>query len=558
MTEELRTGGRVLVDQLRLHGADTLFGVPGESYLGVLDALYDVPELRFVICRQEGGAAMMADAYGKLTGRPGIAFVTRGPGATNASAGVHVAQQDSTPMILFIGQIERAARERDAFQEVDYRQMFGGIAKWVAQIEDAARIPEFVHRAFMTATAGRPGPVVLSLPEDMLYDRVAVADGRPYRPVQPSPAPADLAVLRRMLAEARRPIVILGGGGWDEVSVAAMARFADANDLPVACGFRRQDLIDNEHRCYVGDIAIGPNPKLVERIRAADLILAVGTRLSEMTTQGYSLLGLPRPAQRLVHIHNDPAELGRVYQAELAIHAGLRAIGPALEALPPVEERPWAADTATMREAYLAWRTPTRLPGELQLGEIVAWLRRRLPPETIVTNGAGNYAVWANRFFPYRGLGTQLAPISGSMGYGLPAAIAAKLVRPEHPVVCFAGDGCFLMTGQELATAVRYRLPVIVLVVNNGMYGTIRMHQEREHPTRVIGTELTNPDFAALARAYGAFGAQVRRTAEFEPAFEAALAHGGPALIELQIDPDALTPRASLSEIRAAALAAGR
>ena len=553
MSGTARTGGRILVDQLRVQGVDTVFGVPGESYLEVLDALHDTPEVRFVICRQEGGAAMMATAWGELTGRPGVAMVTRGPGATNASAGVHIAQQDSVPMVLLIGQIDRGSRGRDAWQEVDYRQMFGGMAKWVAEIDDAARIPEFIHRAFATATAGRPGPVVLALPEDMLLDTTAAADGRRAEPVEAAPAPELLAEFRRLLAAAERPCVILGGGGWDAAGVAALASFLDAHDLPAACGFRRQDLLDNDHRCYAGHIGLGPNPKLAARIKASDLVIAVGSRLGETTGQAFTLLGLPRPSQTFVHVHNEPEELGCVYQADLAIPSGLNAFAIAAAQLPPPTRRPWAAATADAHAEELAWRAPTHIPGPLQLGEIVHWLSTEFPAGTIVTNGAGNYAIWANRHFAYRGLGTQLAPTSGSMGYGLPAAVAAKLRHPERTVVCFAGDGCFLMTGQELATAVQYGLAIIVVVVDNGMYGTIRMHQEREHPGRVSGTALKNPDFAALARAYGAFGARVETTEEFADAFGAALASGRPALLHLILDPEAITPRATLSELRAAA-----
>ncbi|SNB61401.1 acetolactate synthase-1/2/3 large subunit [Arboricoccus pini] len=552
-----RTGGQILVDQLRLHGVELCFGVPGESYLAVLDAFYDQEDLRYVICRQEGGVAMAAEAYGKLTGRPGIAFVTRGPGATNAASGVHVAQQDSTPLILFVGQIASATRERDAFQEVDYRQMFGGMAKWVAEIEEAARIPEFVHRAFMTATSGRPGPVVLALPEDMLLRRSEVVDARPWRRVESHPDPADLARLEAYLSRARRPFVILGGGGWTPEAVQAIRHFVEANDLPVACGFRRQDLLDNEHPLYMGDIAIGPNPDLVRRIKEADLVVAIGTRLSEMTTQGYALFDIPRPAQHFVHIHNDVAELGRVYEADLPIHATMPAIAAGLARL-TVANRPWASLNAAQRASYLAWRDPRPGPGHVQMAEIVRYLRTTLPADAIVTNGAGNYCVWVNRGYSYRQFRSQLAPTSGSMGYGLPAALAAKLVHPDRAVVCFAGDGCFMMTGQELATAVQHEVALIVIVVNNGMYGTIRMHQEREFPTRVSGTDLCNPDFAALARAYGANGWTVTQTDDFAPAFEAALASGQPCLIELKLDPDALTPRASLSEIRAEALKAGR
>lgn len=558
MAGEPRTGGRILVDQLRLQGVDTVFGVPGESYLEVLDALHDTPEIRFVICRQEGGAAMMATAWGELTGRPGVAMVTRGPGATNASAGVHVAQQDSVPMVLLVGQIDRGSRERDTFQEVDYRRMFGGMAKWVAEIEDAARIPEFVHRAFATAIAGRPGPVVLALPEDMLVETATVPDGRPAAPMEAAPAPEAMRELHRLLAAAERPCVILGGGGWNEAGVTSLACFLDANDLPAACGFRRQDLLDNDHRCYAGHIGIGPNPKLAARIKAADLVLAVGTRLGETTSQGFTLLDVPRLRQIFVHVHNDPEELGRVYQADLAIPAGLNAFARAAAELAPVPRRPWAAATTDAHAEELAWRAPTRIAGRMQLGEVVAGLRAQLPPDTIVTNGAGNYAIWANRHFGYRGLGTQLAPTSGSMGYGLPAAIAAKLAHPERPVVCFAGDGCFLMTGQELATAVQHELPIIVIVVDNGMYGTIRMHQEREHPGRVSGTALRNPDFAALARAYGAHGARVETTEAFAPALAEALAAGRPALLHVILDPEAITPRATLTDLREQARAAGR
>ncbi len=558
MSGTTRTGGRILVDQLRVQGVDTVFGVPGESYLEVLDALHDTPEIRFVICRQEGGAAMMATAWGELTGRPGVAMVTRGPGATNASAGVHIAQQDSVPMVLFVGQIDRGSRERDTFQEVDYRRMFGGIAKWVAEIDDAARIPEFVHRAFATAMAGRPGPVVLALPEDMLVDTAEVIDGRLAPAIEAAPAPELMAELRRRLAAAERPILILGGGGWSEDGVAALAAFLAANDLPAACGFRRQDLLDNDHRCYAGHIGLGPNPKLAARIKGSDLVLAVGSRLGETTGQAFTLLGVPRPSQTFVHVHNDPEELGRVYQADLAIPSGMNAFARAAAALPPLQHRPWTPATDAAHAEELAWRAPTEIPGRLQLGEVVAWLRAQLPPDAVLTNGAGNYAIWANRHFAYPRLGTQLAPTSGSMGYGLPAAVAAKLRHPDRPVICFAGDGCFLMTGQELATAVQYDLAIIVIVVDNGMYGTIRMHQERDHPGRVSGTALKNPDFAALARAYGAFGIRVEHTAEFAAAYAEAVESGRPALLHLILDPQAITPRTSLSEIRAAAQAAGR
>ncbi|HZB90851.1 MAG TPA: thiamine pyrophosphate-binding protein [Stellaceae bacterium] len=552
-----RTGAQVLVDQLKIHGAETIFCVPGESYLAVLDALYDANSIRLVTCRQEGGAAMMADAYGKLTGEPGLCMVTRGPGATNASAGLHVAMQDSTPLILFIGQVARDTVEREAFQEIDYRRMFGQLAKWVAEIDDPRRIPEFLSRAYYTATSGRPGPVVLALPEDMLTEEVETADAQPYRRVETWPGEAPMARLAELLRAARRPFLLLGGSAWDADAVVAIERFAAANALPVGCVFRRQDRFDNAHPCYAGDVGIGINPKLAQRIKDSDLLIAVGPRLGEMTTGGYTLLDIPTPAQPLVHVHADPEELGRVYQPALAINATPRAFARAAAALPAVARPPWADATAAAHQDYLAFRRPPRSPGEIQMGEIVLWLDEHLPADAIFTNGAGNFATWVHRFRQYRRFGSQLAPTSGSMGYGFPAAVAAKLRHPDRAVICVAGDGDFLMTGQELATAVHHRLGVIVLVVNNGMYGTIRMHQERHHPNRVIGTALHNPDFAALARSYGAHGEVVERTADFPAAFERARAAGGPAILELRLDPEALTIRQSLSEIRAAALAGG-
>lgn len=557
MTEKprTRTGGRILIDQLALHGADLAFGVPGESYLAAMDALHDVPALRFMVCRQEGGAAMMADAYGKLTGRPGICFVTRGPGATNASAGVHVAFQDSTPMILFIGQVARDIQDREAFQEIDYRRMFGQMAKWVAQIDDPARIPEYVSRAFYTATSGRPGPVVLALPEDMLREPAAVTDPQAYKRVEAHPGPGDMAELRRLLAAAQRPLVMLGGGGWTAAASDHIKAFAEANQLPVTVSFRCQDFYDNSHDNYAGDVAIGPNPKLAARVAEADLLLVIGPRLGEMTSGGYSLFGIPRTAQTLVHVHPGAEELGRVHQPDLAINASLPAFAAALADMPPLETVPWRDWTVAARADYLDWVEPTTGPGTLQMAEVVAWLRDRLPPEAIITNGAGNYATWVHRFYNYRHYRSQLAPTSGSMGYGVPAAVAAKAVYPDRPVVCFAGDGCFLMTGQELATAAQYGLNPVFLVVNNGMYGTIRMHQERHYPGRVDNTGLSNPDFVAYAKAFGAHGERVERTEDFAAAFERALAAGRPALLELCIDPEAISPRTTLSAIREAALA---
>jgi len=549
MTDRPRTGGEVLVDQLRIQGVERVFCVPGESYLAVLDALHEAPEIALTVCRQEGGAAMMADAHGKLSGEPGICLVTRGPGATNASAGVHVAFQDSTPMILFIGQVARGDRDREAFQEIDYRRMFGPIAKWVAEIDDPARIPEYLGRAFATATAGRPGPVVLALPEDMLCERVRTADIAPSPRVEAHPGPDEMRTLATMLAGAKRPFVLLGGGGWNAGAAAAMQAFAEANALPVGTAFRCQDYFDNDHPCYAGDVGIGPNPALAERVRRSDLLLVIGARLGEMTTGGYSLLVPPRPEQPLIHVHPGAEELGRVYQPALAIQAAGPAFARALAGLPPIADPPWTEATRGARADYEAWNRPQPVPGALQLAEIVAWLRERLPDEAIVCNGAGNYAAFIHRYYRFRRYRTQLAPTAGSMGYGLPAAIAAKRRDPQCIVVAFAGDGCFLMTGQELATAVHHDAAVIVVVVNNRMYGTIRMHQERGYAGRVSGTDVSNPDFAALARAYGAHGETVTRTAGFAPAFERVLAAGRPALLELALDREAITPTHRLSEL---------
>jgi len=552
-TSNLRIGGHILADQLRIHGVDLAFGVPGESYLALLDGLYDLPEVRYVVCRQEGGAAMMAEAYGKLTGKPGVCMVTRGPGATNASPGLHIGFQDSTPMVLLIGQVGRGMSEREAFQEIDYRRMFGQMAKWVGQIEQADRIPEMVSHAFHLATSGRPGPVVLSLPEDMLRDPSPAADAAPARRVQAHPGSAQMARLRELLAGAKRPLVMLGGGGWSAAAVADIRAFVEANELPVAVAFRCQDRIDNRHPNYAGHAGVGIDPRLTRLIQEADLLLVVGARLGEMTTGGYGLIDIPRPRQTLVHVHPGAEELGRVYQAELPINAGMAEFAAAAKALAPVDARAWTGAAAEAHKHYLDTIQAKSIPGELQMGEVMATLNTTLPPETIVTNGAGNYSVWPNRFYQYRSYPSQLAPTSGSMGYGLPAAVAAKLVHPERPVVAFAGDGCFLMTGQELATAVSHQLNIVVLVINNGMYGTIRMHQERDYPGRVLGTDLVNPDFAALARAYGATGEIVARTADFAPAFARALETEGPSVLDLRIDPEAITPTASIAQIREAA-----
>ena len=552
----LASGGRILVDQLVAEGVDRAFGVPGESYLAVLDALYDTPEITFHLCRQEGGAAMMADAYGKLTGKPGICFVTRGPGATSASAGVHVAFQDSTPMILFIGQVARDTVEREAFQEIDYRRMFGELSKWVAQIDEAARIPEFVSRAFHTATSGRPGPVVLALPEDMLSASLPAPPlAKPYTPSAGYPAPQQLAALRQRFEQSGRPLIIVGGGGWSTMAKADLEHFATASGLPVAAAFRCQDYFDNDHDCYVGQVGIGIDPKLAARVKDSDLLVLLGCRFGEMTSSGYSLLQIPNPGQALVHIHPGAEELGRVYRPDLPIQAGGADFAAALAAMEPLTSGRWDAWTAAARADYLAHNRPTAMPGPLQLGEIVDWLDKTLPPETIFCNGAGNYTTWLQRIHRFRPYRSQLAPTSGSMGYGLPAAVAAKAVHPDRPVVCFAGDGCFLMHGQELATAMQYGLNIIVLVINNNMLGTIRMHQERHYPGRVSATDFVNPDFAAYARAFGAHGEVVERTEDFAAAFARAQGAGKPALLELRIDPEAITPTATLSGLREAALA---
>ncbi|WP_454690233.1 thiamine pyrophosphate-binding protein [Achromobacter aloeverae] len=534
-----RTGGQILIDQLRIQGVERLTCVPGESYLAALDALYD-SGVEVISCRNEGGAAIMAEAYGKLTGRPGVCFVTRGPGATNASHGVHIAMQDSTPMILFIGQVDRSMREREAFQEVDYRAFFGGIAKWVVEIDSAARVPELVARAFRVAMQGRPGPVVIALPEDMLVETCRVPDAPRVEAAEAWPAPADLARLSALLADARKPIAILGGSGWDEAACAAFARFAERAQLPVATSFRRASLMDADHPNYAGDLGIGPDAKLKARVADADLILLVGGRLSEMPSSSYTLLDVPVPRQKLVHVHPGSEELGRVYQPTLAIQASPKAFSAALENLSVPAAPAWAGSAPAAHAEYLAWTDTARtLPGDFQYGEAVTWLRDRLPKDAIICNGAGNYAGWLHRHHRFHRYGTQLAPTSGSMGYGVPAAVMAKRQRPDSVVVAFAGDGCFLMNGQEFATAVQYDAPIIVVVVDNGQYGTIRMHQERDYPGRVVATRLANPDFAAMAIAFGGHGERVATTEEFAPAFERALASGKPAILHCRLDPRA-------------------
>ncbi len=556
-----RSGGQVLIDQLVVHGVRHAFCVPGESYLEALDALYGVREqIELIVARQDGGAAFMAAAYGKLTGKPGIAFVTRGPGATNASIAVHTAFQDSDPMILLVGQVASDQVEREAFQEVDYRRMFGPLCKWVAQIDRADRIPEYVQQAFQKAVSGRPGPVVLALPEDMLTQMVSVPDALPFRVVQAAPRQEDMLQLKAMLEGAQRPMVILGGAGWNAQGIADIRAFIEAFDLPAGCAFRFQDLLDNRSSHYAGDVGIGINPALAQRVREADVLLTVGARLGEMTTSGYTLLTVPTPSQTLIHVHNDPNELGRVYHAALYIASGMNEFAKMARALPPPVQPVYAVRTRAARADYEAWQTSAYkgMPGgrtdQVDLREVVLEMERSLPVDTIFTNCAGNFASWMHRFHRYTGFRTQLAPSSGSMGYGVPAAIAAKVADRRRTVVSYNGDGCYMMNGQELATAVHYGLNVIFIIVNNGMFGTIRMHQEREHPGRVHGTAFTNPDFPALARAYGAHGERVTTTAEFAPALARARDAGKPALIEICIDPNAITPGTTLEALREAAL----
>jgi acetolactate synthase-1/2/3 large subunit len=548
-TPGTRAGGRILVDALRIHGVDRLFCVPGESYLEVLDALYDTPEIALIVAKHEGAAANMAEADGKLTGRPGICFVTRGPGAAHASIGVHTAYHDSTPMILFIGQVQRNVRGREAFQEVEFRQMFAPLAKWVAEIESADRIPEYVLRAFQVATSGRPGPVVLALPEDVLAEESPACDTHAYQAVQAAPLDRDLAALRDELQKASRPLLVVGGSSWSDAGCAALTRFAEANALPVLASFRRQDLIDNRHPCYAGHLSLGLPAHLQQRVKTADLIIALGTRLGDVTTMTYSVLKPPRIPARLVHIHPDPNELGRVYQADLPIVAAPSAAAVRLAEIPPVESPRWRDWTGAARrehEKFIA--APEKAPRQgVDMAVVIRHLATSLPANTTIANGAGNFTVWVHRFFTYKAPHTELAPTSGAMGYGFPAAIAAALRHPDRLTVCVAGDGDFLMYPQELATAAQYGARLLVLIVNNGMYGTIRMHQERHFPGRVSGTDLACPDFVALAQSFGAYSERVETTEAFVPALERALAAGGSAVLELRVDPNQITPDRRLS-----------
>ncbi len=553
--DNLRTAAEVLVDQLIVNGVEHAFCVPGESYLAVLDAFHD-RAIKVTVCRQEGGAAFMAEAAGKATGRPGICFVTRGPGATNAAHGIHIARQDSTPLIMFVGQVARDMREREAFQELDYRAVFGGMAKWATEIDDPARVPEIVSRAFYVATSGRPGPVVIALPEDMLTERVAVANAPPFEPVETWPGASEMMKLQKLLWAAERPIMLLGGSRWSPAAHAAIARFAERFALPAVTTFRRGPLFDALHSCYAGDLGIGPNPKLIARIKAADLVLMVGGRLGELPSQSYTLFDIPGPQMTFVHVHPGAEELGRVYKPHLAIHASPTAFAAAAEGLQPPNEIKWAAETKTAHADYLEWtEKPTDQPGGVNFGAVMVWLRENLPADAFVCNGAGNFAAWIHRFFRFRYFPQHIAPTSGSMGYGVPAAVGIKRLYPERQVVCIAGDGDFLMNGQEYATAVQYDLPFITVIADNGLYGTIRMHQEREYPGRISATILKNPDFVAYARAFGGFGVLVEKTEDFPAAFRAAEKSGKPAVIQLKIDPEAITPATTLTKIRTTALA---
>ena len=546
----MRHGGKILIDQLEIQGATTAFTVPGESFLAALDGLHDSNRIKTIICRQEGGASMMAEAWGKITGEPGICFVTRGPGAANAMSGLHVARQDSTPMVAFVGMPSSGHEDREAFQEIEIKQVFSSFVKWAAVIRQTERIPEYVSHAVHLARSGRPGPVVLGLPEDMLASGCDAADAKPARIAESRPGAEDLAVLQEKLGKAARPLMIIGGPGWSVAAQKAMEAFAERFDLPVAPAFRYQDYFDNRHRCYVGCAGIGLDPKLAAAIKDADVLIVLGARLGEMTTSGYTLIDIPDPKQFLVHIHPSPDELGSVYRPDLPVAATARTFCETLSRLEPPAKIAWSGRRAELRAAYEQSLKPILLPGAVKMADVMRTVSELLPENGILTNGAGNFAAFVHRYFQYKSYRTCLAPTSGSMGYGLPAAIAAKLAHPTRPVVSVQGDGDFLMTGQELATAAQYALPIVTIIANNGMYGTIRAHQEREYPRRIVGTTLVNPDFAAYARSFGAEGYTIEATADFAPAFSAALASSKPSVIELKLDPEALSPRKTLTETR--------
>ena len=547
----LRSGGQVLVDQLRIHGVDTVFCVPGESYLTVIDALHDAQnEIKTVACRQEGGATNMAEAFGKLMGKPGVAMVTRGPGACNGSIGVHTAMQDSTPMVIFIGQVARDQEYREAFQEVDYHKFYGAICKEVVQIDSADRVPELVSQAFHVAASGRPGPVAVSIPEDMQRDMVDVADARSFQIVRPEVGPKAMGAFRGQLASAERPLMILGGAGWSERACADIKAFAEANAIPVAASFRCQDLFHNMHENYAGELGTSASPKLAQRVKDADLLIVVGSRLGEMTSGGYSLVNLPVPQQKLVHIYMESLEIGRVYEPDLAIVGSMESFSAAARDMEPVVNRNWVDWMRQAHQDYLDNLEPSLEMSGVDMHEVMDVLNAKLPDDAIITNDAGNFSGWAQRFYRYRGFRTQLGPTSGAMGYGIPAAISARLVRPERPVVCFVGDGGAMMSGQEVATAVQYGSDPIILVINNNSYGTIRMHQERDYPDRTLATTLVNPDFAKWAESFGAYGAVVEHTEDFEPIFDAALSAGRISVIEIRVDLETITTRVTLDKIR--------
>ncbi len=542
-----QSAARHLVDALIMNGTTHVFCVPGESYLAVLDALYDVRErIKLISCRHEASASNMAEAYGKLTGRPGVVMVTRGPGATQGSVGVHTAFQDSTPLIMFVGQVARDMRDREAFQEIDYRRMFSPLAKWAAEVDVAARIGEYVNRAFATAENGRRGPVVLALPEDMLTEEVEAPALPPAPKALAAPDERSLEIFREMLGGAERPLLLVGGGGWTADAARDLKIFVEATGLPVAASFRSKDLFDNLHPQYAGDVGIAPNPRLAERLKASDLVIAFGARLGEMTTSGYALLEAPLARQPLIHIHPGAEELGRVYQPMLAINAAPEAMAR------PLAGESWTLDEGWLQRAYEAHAEFERFSQPVEVGEgvnlsrVFSWLDQNLSADAIMCNGAGNFAAWLHRFYRHKAFKTQLAPTSGAMGYGFPAALAAKAVYPERMVVCAAGDGDFMMASSELATAMHYDLPVIAIVSDNGTYGTIRMHQERDYPGRVSGTALVNPDFAAFAESFGAFGANVARNEDFPAAFEAAKASGKPAVIALKTSANDIAPERTL------------
>jgi len=546
----MRHGGKILADQLVIQGVSTVFTVPGESFLAALDGLYDTDRVQTVTCRQEGGAAMMAEAWGKATGRPGICFVTRGPGAANAMSGLHIAQQDSTPMIMFLGLPALHTEDREAFQEIATSQLFSSFVKWVGIIRDTARIPEHVSRAFHLAQSGRPGPVVLGLPEDMLQHEVDAPDVRPAVIADPQPSATAMANLQDSLIKAKQPLMIVGGPGWSADVRHKIQRFVQRFDLPVATSFRCQDYIDNRLEQYIGHAGVGMEQTLSATIKHADVLMVIGARLGEITTNGYKLVDIPSPQQNLIHVHPSADELGTIYRPELPITASAYAFATAADTLRAPAASTWNAWRTKARLNYKESIVPVAVPGAVNYPEIIQMINNSVSGDAVICNGAGNYAAFLHKYYIYRDYRTQLAPTSGSMGYGMPAALAAKLAYPSKTVVAFAGDGCFMMTVQELATAIQHGIAIIVIVVNNGMYGTIRMHQERTYPDRAIGTELVNPDFAALARSFGAHGEVVETTDAFMPAFERALIAGKAALIELKLDPEALTPQQSLSQIR--------